>query len=350
MNPVIYEGLSAGAITGIVIAAVFLLVLLIIVFSCIRVVRQTDKYIVERMGAYLTTWGVGVHLLCPFIDRVANKVSMKEQIYDFPPQSVITADNVTMQIDTIVFFRVTDPKLYTYGVENPIVGIESLTATTLRNLIGDLDLDATLTSRDIINTKMRQILDEATDPWGIKVTRVEVKNILPPRDIQAAMEKQMRAEREKREKILIAEGQKTAAVTIAEGNKESLILNAEAEKQAQIKKAKAEAESILKVKKAQAEGELMVREAEAKGIAMINKAHPSKEVLTIKSYETMAKVADGKATKIIVPSSLQDLSGTLASLAEVIKDPKPEEKEENKPDDVKPAKEAEKPEPAKENK
>jgi regulator of protease activity HflC (stomatin/prohibitin superfamily) len=306
--------MSTGAIVGIVIACVFAFIILVVVISCIKIVRQTNKYVVERFGAYLTTWGVGIHFLVPFIDRVEKVVSMKEQIYDFPPQPVITKDNVTMQIDTIVFFTVTDPKLYTYGVENPIIGIESLSATTLRNIIGDLDLDATLTSRDIINSKMRAILDEATDPWGIKVTRVEVKNILPPKDIQEAMEKQMRAEREKREKILIAEGQKTAAITIAEGNKEAMILNAEAEKQSAIKKAEAEAESIIKVKKAQAEGEIMVREAEAKAIKMINDVKPSEAVLKIKSLEALAKVADGQAEKIVIPADMS----ALASLTEVV--------------------------------
>lgn len=310
--------MPAGLIALIVILAVLALFVLIYLMSCVRIVRQTNKYVVERLGKYLRTWDTGIHLLAPFVDRIENKVSMKEQIYDFPPQPVITKDNVTMQIDTIVFFYVTDPKLYTYGVENPVGGIEALTATTLRNIIGDLDLDATLTSRDIINSQMRQILDEATDPWGIKVTRVEVKNILPPKDIQTAMEKQMRAEREKREKILIAEGEKTSAITIAEGNKEAAILNAEAEKQALIKKAEAQAESILKVKEAQAQGELMVRKAEADSIAMINKAHPSKEVLTLKYYEALAKVADGKATKLIVPSSISDLSSLAASLTEAV--------------------------------
>lgn len=313
-----------GVIIAIVVVAIILFIILIVIISSVKIVNQTDKYIVERLGKYLATWDTGVHFLVPFIDRIQQKVPMKEQIYDFPPQSVITKDNVTMQIDTVVFFMVTDPKLYTYGVENPIAGIEALSATTLRNIIGDLNLDETLTSRDIINTKMRQILDEATDPWGIKVTRVEVKNILPPRDIQAAMEKQMKAEREKRESILIAEGKKTSAITIAEGNKEAAILNAEAEKQSAIKKAEAEAEAILKVKRAQADGELMLREAEAKGIAMINEAKPSKEFLTISSYETMTKVANGNATKIIVPSDMQNLASTLAAATEVVKDVKEE--------------------------
>ena len=314
--------MGAGAIVGLVIGVLVVFLILLVLVTRIKIVKQTNKYIVERLGTYLTTWSTGIHFLVPFIDRVTKVVSMKEQIYDFPPQSVITKDNVTMQIDTVVFFCVTDPKLYTYGVENPIVGIEALTSTTLRNIIGDLDLDETLTSRDVINTKMRQILDDATDPWGIKVNRVEVKNILPPKDIQNAMERQMRAEREKREKILLAEGEKTSAITIAEGNKEAAILNAEAEKQAAIKKAEAEAEAILKVKKAQADGELMVREAEAKGIKLINDAHPSKEVLTLRSYEALAKVADGKSTKIIVPSDLQNVATLATSVAEVVKDNK----------------------------
>lgn len=310
--------MNPGAVVGIVVAVLIFAIIVLILVTRIRVVRQTDKYVVERLGKYLTTWSTGIHFLAPFVDKVVKKVSMKEQIYDFPPQPVITKDNVTMQIDTIVFFNITDPKLYTYGVEDPIVGIESLTATTLRNIIGDLDLDATLTSRDIINAKMRNILDEATDPWGIKVTRVEVKNILPPRDIQAAMEKQMRAEREKREKILIAEGEKTSAITIAEGNKESAILNAEAEKQSLIKKAEAQAESILKVKKAEAEGELMVRQAEAESIRLLNEANPSQGVLAIRSFEAMAKVADGNATKLIVPSNLQDFASYAASFTETV--------------------------------
>lgn len=302
------------AIIIISIFAVIVFILLIILLCSLKIVNQTDKYVIERLGKYLYTWDTGIHFLAPFVDRIQKRVSMKEQIYDFPPQPVITKDNVTMQIDTVVFFNVTDPKLFTYGVENPIAGIEALSATTLRNIIGDLDLDQTLTSRDIINTKMRQILDDATDPWGIKVTRVEVKNILPPKDIQSAMEKQMRAEREKREKILIAEGEKTSAITIAEGNKEAAILNAEAEKEATIKKAEAQAEAILKVKKAEADGELMVRKAEAEAIKMINEANPSNAVLTIRSYETLSKVADGKATKLIIPSDITKIS----SIANVV--------------------------------
>lgn len=278
------------AIVIISIFAVIVFIVLIILLCSLKIVNQTDKYVIERLGKYLCTWDTGIHFLAPFVDRIQKKVSMKEQIYDFPPQPVITKDNVTMQIDTVVFFNVTDPKLFTYGVENPIAGIEALSATTLRNIIGDLDLDQTLTSRDIINTKMRQILDDATDPWGIKVTRVEVKNILPPKDIQSAMEKQMRAEREKREKILIAEGEKTSAITIAEGNKEAAILNAEAD------------------------GELMVRKAEAEAIKMINEANPSNAVLTIRSYETLSKVADGKATKLIIPSDITKIS----SIANVV--------------------------------
>ncbi len=314
--------MNTGGIVGIVFACIIVFIAFIILVTRVKIVKQTDKYVVERLGKYLTTWDTGIHFLVPFVDRIGKKVSMKEQIYDFPPQPVITKDNVTMQIDTVVFFNVTDPKLYTYGVENPIAGIEALTATTLRNIIGDLDLDETLTSRDIINSRMRQILDEATDPWGIKVTRVEVKNILPPRDIQAAMEKQMRAEREKREKILIAEGEKTSAITIAEGNKEAAILNAEAEKQAAIKKAEAQAEAILKVKKAEADGELLVRKAEAESIRMINEANPSQAVLTIRSYETLAKVANGKATKLIIPSDISKLASVASVLTETVEEMK----------------------------
>lgn len=313
--------ISVGAALGIVLA-VLVVILLIIFLSSIRIVRQTQKYVIERLGKFRCVWDVGIHYLVPIFDKIEKKVSLKEQIYDFPPQPVITKDNVTMQIDTVVFFFVTDPKLFAYGVEDPIGGIQALSATTLRNIIGDLDLDDTLTGRDIINTKMRNILDEATDPWGIKVTRVEVKNILPPRDIQEAMEKQMRAEREKREKILIAEGEKTSAITIAEGNKESMILNAEAEKQAKIKAAEAEAESILKVKKAQADGDLMVKKAEAEGIRLINEAKPSREELALRAMETLTKVADGKATKIIVPSNMQDLSAYLVAGKEMLKDEK----------------------------
>ena len=312
------EELQGPQIFGIVFG-IILLVIAIVCLSGFRIVRQTEKYVIERLGAYKKTWDVGIHYLVPFIDKIEKKVSLKEQIYDFPPQPVITKDNVTMQIDTVVFFFVTDPKLFAYGVADPIVGIQALTSTTLRNIIGDLDLDDTLTGRDIINTKMRIILDEATDPWGIKVSRVEVKNILPPRDIQEAMEKQMRAEREKREKILIAEGEKTSAITIAEGNKESMILNAEAQKQAKIKAAEAEAESILKVKK-----------AEAEGIRMINEAMPSKEELSLRAMETFVKVADGKSTKIIIPSNIQDLASYLVAGKEIVKEEQPVSEEEEK--------------------
>ena len=291
-------------------------VLIVIFASGVRIVKQTNKYIIERLGAYKTTWGVGIHYLIPFFDRVAKVVSMKEQIRDFPPQPVITKDNVTMQIDTIVFFQVTDPKLFTYGVEDPVTALENLSSTTLRNIIGELDLDDTLTSRDIINSKMRSILDEATDPWGIKVNRVEVKNILPPKDIRDAMERQMRAEREKREKILLAEGEKNSQILIAEGRKESIILNAEADKQSKIKAAEAEAESILKIKKAQAEGEMLIRQAESKGLQLLKEAQIDDKVLTLKSYETLEKVADGKSTKLIVPSNLANVT----SLASVIKE------------------------------
>ena len=316
--------MTPGIIALIVTLSVIAFIAICIFIGSIRIVRQTEEYIVERFGAYVKTWGVGIHMLIPFIERVAKRVSMKEQIYDFPPQPVITKDNVTIQIDTIVFFQVTDSKLYSYGVENPIMGIESLTATTLRNIIGELDLDQTLTSRDIINSKMRSVLDEATDPWGIKVTRVELKNILPPRDIQEAMERQMRAEREKREKILLAEGQKTAAITIAEGNKQAAILNAEADKEARIRIAEAEAESIRKIQEAKAAGELAVREAEAEGIRKIKEAAPDTAVLTIKGYEALAKVAEGQATKILLPNNLASIGSLVAGAAEILRDEKKE--------------------------
>ena len=307
---------------AILVISIIVGILLLIVVTRFRIVKQTEKFIVERLGGFYKVWGTGLHWLVPFIDRVSNRVSMKEQVHDFPPQPVITRDNVTMQIDTIVFFQVTDPKLYSYGVENPINAIENLSSTTLRNIIGELDLDETLTSRDVINTKMRAILDEATDPWGIKVNRVEVKNILPPKDIREAMERQMRAEREKREKILLAEGQKHSAILIAEGNKESLILNAEAEKQAAIKKAEAEAEAIRQVKHAEAEGVILLREAEAKGLEMLKNAQVDDKVLTLKSYEAMAKVADGKSTKLIIPSDMTKLANAAAAVKEIVKDSK----------------------------
>jgi len=317
----IYAGLEGWAVAIIVISAVVILLLLILI-SRIRVVKQTEKYVVERLGGYHATWNTGLHMLVPFIDKVAYRVSMKEQVHDFPPQPVITKDNVTMQIDTIVFFQVTDPKLYAYGVENPINAIENLSSTTLRNIIGELDLDETLTSRDVINTKMRSILDEATDPWGIKVNRVEVKNILPPKDIREAMERQMRAEREKREQILLAEGKKQSAILIAEGNKESVILNAEAEKQSAIKKAEAEAEAIRQVKKAEAEGIIALREAESKGLEMLKNANVDDAVLKLKSYEALTKVADGKATKVILPSEIASVASLVSAVKEVSKEEK----------------------------
>ena len=297
---------SDAAMSGIIIGVVFGvlgLIILIVIVTHIKIVKQTEEYVIERLGKYTTTWDVGIHFLLPFFERIASKVSMKEQIGDFPPQAVITKDNVTMQIDTVVFYYVTDSKLFTYGVTDPTQALEKLTATTLRNIIGDLDLDTTLTSRDTINARMKSILDEATDPWGIKVTRVEVKNILPPQDIRDAMERQMRAEREKREKVLLAEGEKQSQILIAEGQKESLILKAEAEKVSQIKRAEGLAESTLKIK-----------QAEADAIVLINNAHPSKQVIQLESLKTLEKVADGKATKIIVPSEVQNL----ASLKDII--------------------------------
>ena len=315
------DGLAGWQIALIVLSIVLIIVLLVFV-SRIRVVKQTEKYVIERLGGYHATWGTGIKMLLPFVDRVAYKISMKEQVHDFPPQPVITKDNVTMQIDTIVFFQVTDPKLFAYGVDNPINAIENLSSTTLRNIIGELDLDETLTSRDLINTKMRAILDEATDPWGIKVNRVEVKNILPPKDIREAMERQMRAEREKREKVLLAEGQKQSAILIAEGNKESLILNAEAEKQAAIKKAEAQAEAIRQVKHAEAEGVIMLREAEAKGLEMLKNANADDRVLKLKSYEALTKVADGQATKLIIPSELTNVATIASTIKETLKDSK----------------------------
>lgn len=307
-----------GVIAAVVSISVIALLIIIILISSLRIVKQTKKYVIERFGAYIKTWSVGIHFLIPFVDRVAKVVSMKEQIQDFPPQPVITKDNVTIQIDTIVFFSVTDPKLYTYGVENPINAIESLTATTLRNIIGELELDQTLTSRDIINSKMRAILDEATDPWGIKVVRVEVKNIIPPKDIRDAMERQMRAERDRREKILLAEGTKQSDILTAEGKKQAAILQAEAEKEAAIKKAEGQAESIKKVKQAEAEGLLMLKQAEAKSIELLNQANPSKEVLTIRSLEALAKIGDGNSTKLIIPADMQNIASLTAGLTDIV--------------------------------
>lgn len=287
---------------GIIIPIVLIIVIVIIFISSVRVVKQTDKYIIQRLGGYHTTWGVGIHFLVPFIDKVAKIVNLKEQVKDFDPQPVITRDNVTMQIDSIVFYQVTDPKLYCYGVDNPVAALENLSATTLRNIIGELDLDETLTSRDIINTKMRAILDEATDPWGIKVNRVEVKNIIPPKDIREAMEKQMRAEREKREAVLRAEGEKQSQILLAEGEKEAAILRAEGQKQQMIRIAEGEAES-LRVRK----------EAEALGIKVLNEAKATPEMIQLKALDTLAIMADGKATKIIVPSELQNLTSILSA-------------------------------------
>ena len=308
--------MNEGLIAFIVIMAVVVFILLLIVICNIKIVKQTEKIIVERLGAYRTTWGVGIHMLLPFFDRVALRVSMKEQVQDFEPQSVITKDNVTMQIDTVVFYVVTDAKLYAYGVENPMSAINYLSATTLRNIIGELALDECLTSREIINEKMRKILDEATDPWGIKVNRVEVKNILPPRDIREAMEKQMRAEREKREKILLAEGEKQSAILVAEGEKQSAILRAEADKQMTILRAEGEAESVRQVKKAEADSIRMVKEAEAQGLKLINESAPSEAALKLRYYEALAKMADGKSTKIFLPADL----GKIGSIASVVKE------------------------------
>ena len=297
-------------------------IIFIILISSIRIVRQTEKYIVERLGGFHKIWDVGIHMLLPFFDRVAYKISMKEQVRDYEPQEVITKDNVTMKIDTVVFYCVTDPKLFAYGVENPRMALENLSATTLRNIIGELDLDETLTSRDVINAKMRVILDEATDPWGIKVNRVEVKNILPPKDIREAMERQMRAEREKREKILLAEGEKQSAILLAEGRKESMILNAEAEKQSAIKKAEGESESIRKIKAAEAEGHLMLKEAEQKGLMLLKEAGVDNTVLTLKSYEALVKLGEGQATKVIVPSDIANLAGVVTAIKDATKDSK----------------------------
>lgn len=288
-----------------------------ILASCIRIVPQAHAVVLERLGAYRATWNTGIHFKVPFIERVARRVNLKEQVVDFPPQPVITKDNVTMQIDTVVFFQITDPKLFAYGVENPIMAIENLSATTLRNIIGDMELDETLTSREVINTKMRASLDVATDPWGIKVNRVELKNIIPPAAIQEAMEKQMKAERERREAILIAEGEKKSTILVAEGKKQSAILDAEAEKQAAILRAEAQKERMIKEAEGQAEAVLKVQNANAEGIRMIREAGADKAVLTLKSLEAFMKAADGKATKIIIPSEIQGLAGLAASLKEV---------------------------------
>ena len=299
---------------------VLILLALIIIVRNIRVVQQSKVMIIERLGKYQTTWGTGIHVKIPFFERVAKTISLKEQVADFPPQPVITKDNVTMQIDTVIYFQITDPKLYTYGIEHPMVAIENLSATTLRNIIGDLELDQCLTSRDLINGKMRTILDEATDPWGIKVNRVELKNILPPREIQSAMEKQMKAERERRESILRAEGEKQSAILVAEGQKEAKIREAEAEKQSAILRAEAAKEAAIRQAEGESEAILMVQKATAEGIRMINEAAPGKAVIELKSLEAFEKAADGKATKIIIPSEIQGLAGLAKSLVETAKD------------------------------
>ena len=295
-------------------------IVLCVVYSSIKIIPQSYAVIVERLGAYLTTWDTGLHFKFPFIDVISKRISLKEQVVDFPPQPVITKDNVTMQIDTVVYFQVTDPKLYVYGVERPIQAIEVLTATTLRNIIGELELDQTLTSRDLINSKLRVILDEATDPWGIKVNRVELKNILPPREIQDSMEKQMKAERDRRQQILIAEGEKRSAVLVAEGQKESKILAAEAEKQAVILAAEASKEAKIKEAEGEAEAILKIQTATAQGLKLLNAAEPTKPILTLKSFEALTKMADGQATKLIIPSEIQNLAGMAASLKETVTD------------------------------
>lgn len=304
----------------ILIAVILIFIMIILVRSVFRIVPQASASVVERLGAYQATWSVGLHMKLPLIDKVAHKVNLKEQVADFPPQPVITKDNVTMLIDSVVFFQITDPKLYCYGIERPIEAIANLTATTLRNIIGELELDQTLTSRETINTKMRALLDEATDPWGIKVNRVELKNITPPAAIQDAMEKQMKAERERRESILRAEGEKKSAILVAEGNKESMILNAEADKQAAILRAEAEKEKMIKEAEGEAQAILAVQKATADGIRMIREAGADEAVLRLKSLETLAEVADGKATKIIIPSEIQNLSGIAAGLQAIVQE------------------------------
>lgn len=302
------------------IAVIILIIILLLLARNIRIVPQAQAMVVERLGGYRATWNVGLHFKVPILDRVAKKVILKEQVVDFPPQPVITKDNVTMQIDTVVFFQITDPKLYTYGVENPIIAIENLTATTLRNIIGDLELDETLTSRETINTKMRASLDVATDPWGIKVNRVELKNIIPPAAIQEAMEKQMKAERERRETILVAEGEKKSAILVAEGKKEAMILDAQAAKESAILKAEAEKEKMIREAEGEAAAILKVQQANADGIRFLKEAGADERVLTLKSFEAMAKIADGQATKIIIPSEMQNLAGSIKAAVEVAKE------------------------------
>ena len=304
---------------GISLIIILCLIVIVIICSTIKIVPQAHAYVIERLGTYQATWSVGLHMKMPVIDKLAKKVTLKEQVVDFAPQPVITKDNVTMRIDTVVFFQITDPKLFSYGVENPIMAIENLTATTLRNIIGDLELDQTLTSRETINTKMRATLDEATDPWGIKVNRVELKNIIPPAAIQDAMEKQMKAERERREQILRAEGEKKSAILIAEGNKQSVILEAEAEKASQILRAEAKKEATIKEAEGQAQAILAVQQANADGIRALNESMPTNQVITLKSLEAFTKAADGKATKIIIPSEIQGIAGLTSSIVEVAK-------------------------------
>ena len=303
-----------------ILPVVLVVIILIIVIKNIRVVQQSQAFVIERLGAFRQVWGVGLHLKVPFIDRVAKRVSLKEQVLDYPPQPVITKDNVTMQIDTVVYFQITDPKLYAYGVEMPMVAMETLTATTLRNIIGELELDQTLTSRDVINTKMRAILDEATDPWGIKVNRVELKNILPPADIQSSMEKQMKAERDRRQAILQAEGQKKSAILVAEGERESAILRADAEKQAAILKAEAEKQAAILKADGEAQAIRMVQQALADSMGMLNEQAPNEQVVKLKAIQAMEKVAEGKATKIIIPSEMQGLVGLASGLVEAVKE------------------------------
>ena len=311
---------------GVVVLLVVIVLVLWVLASCIRIVPQAYAVVLERLGAYKATWSTGIHFKVPFIERVARRVNLKEQVVDFPPQPVITKDNVTMQIDTVVFFQITDPKLYAYGVENPIMAIENLSATTLRNIIGDMELDETLTSREVINTKMRASLDVATDPWGIKVNRVELKNIIPPAAIQDAMEKQMKAERERREAILKAEGEKRSTILVAEGKKQSAILDAEAEKQAAILHAEAQKERMIKEAEGQAQAVLKVQQATAEGLRMIKEAGADESVLTLKGLEALTKVADGKATKIIIPSEIQGIAGLATSLKEIMTDKTAEQK------------------------
>ena len=311
---------------GVIVLLVVIVLVLWVLASCIRIVPQAYAVVLERLGAYKATWSTGIHFKVPFIERVARRVNLKEQVVDFPPQPVITKDNVTMQIDTVVFFQITDPKLYAYGVENPIMAIENLSATTLRNIIGDMELDETLTSREVINTRMRASLDEATDPWGIKVNRVALKNIIPPAAIQDAMEKQMKAERERREAILKAEGEKRSTILVAEGKKQSAILDAEAEKQAAILHAEAQKERMIKEAEGQAQAVLKVQQATAEGLRMIKDAGADESVLTLKSLEALTKVADGKATKIIIPSEIQGIAGLATSLKEIMTDKPAEQK------------------------